>query len=87
MQPSVTEEDYLAWRDHPVTRWVFGAMAHVAEAQREHWGETSWESGSSSPELLLELRTRADAYRAIIDVSHAQLIQTYQGAADGNPQT
>lgn len=86
MQPNITEEDYHAWRDHPVTRWVFGAMGIIADAHKQHWLETSWGTGACSPELLLELRTREDAYRAIIDVSHSQLIETYEGAADGTPQ-
>ena len=85
MPPNITEDDFAAWRDHPVTKWVFDSLTIVAEAQREHRMEVSWGTGTAPPEMLLELRTRQDAYRAIIDVEYARLCEVHQGAEDDTP--
>lgn len=67
MPPNITEDDFLIWREHPVTKWVFAAIERGAEAQREEWVRMSWDGGQSDPLALLSLRERADAYRALMD--------------------
>ncbi len=62
-QPSL--EEFQAWKEHPVTRWVIQACLQAAQAQQEEWTRTSWVQGASDPQLLTELRTRADAYSAL----------------------
>lgn len=69
MQHKITPDEFQDWRDHPITQWVFKAIEHGAEAQRQGWLDASWEDNRADPLLLCELRTRADAYRAIIDTS------------------
>lgn len=69
MSPS--EEEYEAWRDNPVTRWVMAACERAAEDNRQLWIDQSWEGGNADPNALIELRTRADAYRAIIECDYA----------------
>ncbi len=62
-------EDWEQWRNHPVTEWVLAALNKSAEAQRRAWLDASWEAGNPDPMLLKELTTRADAYRAMSEVT------------------
>lgn len=66
-----TEEEFEAWRENPVTRWIMAACIRAAEDNKQLWFEMSWEGGNASPEALIELRTRADAYRAIAETEYA----------------
>lgn len=70
-QPSVSEEEFGAWRDEPITRRILDTLGAMADAQREGWLTASWEGGNNDPLLLTELRTRADAYRALAEGSYA----------------
>lgn len=65
----MTNEDFERWRDDAVTRWVFAAIEKAAEENKQTWLEASWNNGNANPAALNELRTRADAYRALIDTS------------------
>lgn len=66
-------EDFAAWLNDPVTRWVLQGFSAAAETQKAAWAETSWSSGMASQGALSELRTRADAYLAIADVQYEQI--------------
>ncbi len=66
----ITSEDFARWRDDAVTRWVFKAIAAGEAENKAAWVEASWTYNNPKPQLLLELRTRADAYRALIDTSY-----------------
>jgi hypothetical protein len=44
-----------------------------AVAQRDGWIDASWEKGSADPLNLVELRTRADAYRAVTESTYDDL--------------
>lgn len=73
MTPS--REDFDRWLDNSVSRWVMRALTAAAEANKAAWIEASWGGGGCSKELLAELRTRADAYRALPET-------TYEGFCD-----
>jgi hypothetical protein len=60
-----SEEEFEAWRDQPVTQFVLEAYRRMAEAQKLAWIEGSWEAGDANPIMLVELRTRADAYQSM----------------------
>lgn len=68
---SVTEEEFLAWRDHPVTQYVMEAYKRMAEAQKNAWMECSWDAGHCDSFELAELRTRADAYKSMSECNLA----------------
>lgn len=72
MRPSA--EEFACWRDDSVTRWVFAAIKRGEEVNKAAWHEASWERGVANPDalakLLAELRTRSDAYRALIDTPY-----------------
>lgn len=68
----ISEDEFLLWREHPVTQWVLAAVVAGAEAQRAEWHRLSWEAGQADPLTLIELRTRADAYMALDETTYAQ---------------
>jgi hypothetical protein len=73
MQPEITRDDFASWRENPVTQWVFAGLAEIADLQRQHWIETSWGQGACLPNLLAELRVRADTAKSIIEVEYERL--------------
>lgn len=60
-----TKDEFLAWKDHPVSRWAFRALKAASEAQRAAWMADSWDKGQADPVALAVLRTRSDAYAAL----------------------
>lgn len=60
-----SREAFDAWRDNPVTQFVFAALRNAAKEQRAAWAEASWEGGIAEQTLLSELRCRADAYNSM----------------------
>lgn len=62
-----SDEEFAAWCEHPVTRFVAACHAKAAEQQREAWSSASWGNGHADPNALIELRTRADAYMAFLE--------------------
>lgn len=71
----VTREEFLSWQEHPATRWVLKALEAQAQRQMQAWVQESWEQGATDANLLLELRTRADSYRAIGETSYEGFCQ------------
>jgi hypothetical protein len=60
-----SREEFAAWRDHPVTQFVFAAMRAVAEEQEQSWHDQSWNGGNCDPVELNGLRARADTYTSM----------------------
>lgn len=57
-------------------------MASFAGKQRDEWMAQTWEAGGHpDTTLLTELRTRADAYRAIPDSTYEDWMKAH-GPAD-----
>ncbi len=65
-----TREDFDRWREDSVTRWVMKACQAVSEAQENEWRQISWVNGRANEAALRELRTRADAYRALFETDY-----------------
>lgn len=74
MAPSA--EEFARWRDDRVTQWVFRALATCAEENKADWLQQSWEGGNADLGKLIELKTRSDAYRAIIDAPYRAHCET-----------
>jgi hypothetical protein len=71
-------EDFAAWCEHPITRFMATAWQRGAELQQLAWVETSWRKGNADPLELNTLRTRADAYMAFLETGlndYAKLIE------------
>ena len=75
MASRVSAEEFASWRDDPVTEWVVAELSRAAEAQKAAWTEHSGDSGQCDPLLLNELKTRADAYRALADLSYEDIAE------------
>ncbi len=69
-------EEFDRWRDDRVTQWVFASLAMTADENKADWLRRSWEGGDANPMVLTELKTRADAYRAIIDAPYLAHCET-----------
>jgi len=68
-------EDFAAWCEHPVTRFVAGAFEQSAHAQRDAWTEMSWRAGQLDPIKHAELRARADAYMAFLETGLERYVE------------
>jgi hypothetical protein len=69
----VSAEEFAAWREDPVTAWVMGELEKAADSQLDAWVAASWVHGEADPLKLAQLRTRADAYVALSDMSYEDL--------------
>lgn len=70
-------EDFARWREDDVTRLVFRALRAAADAQKAAWDQASWDGGTVRGDaltaLLGELRVRADTYRALEEMTAADV--------------
>ncbi len=78
----MTEEDFEAWSENPVTRWVFAACMKAADANKQKWVDSSWEFNHANQALLSELRTRADAYAALVETDFDGWLAWHEGDAE-----
>lgn len=69
----ITEEEFEAWRDNPVTQWVLSACRVAAEDAKALWEARSWEAGEADWKALTELRARAATYNDVISLNHADV--------------
>ena len=67
-----TEEEYLIWRDDPVTKWVMAGVRRYADLQKPAFADAAWASGYCDQRRLDELRTRADAYEGLAGLTYEQ---------------
>jgi hypothetical protein len=65
----VHPEDFAEWLQHPTTEAVVAMFGAWADAQQAAWLRASWEGGKADLLLLTELRTRADAYRSMAELT------------------
>lgn len=73
---TISRDDFARWRDDPVTRAVTRAFRLTRDDCEHAWKDASWNNGHANPLLLKELRTRADAYEAIADLTYEGLMET-----------
>lgn len=69
-----TEDEFAAWCEHPVTRFVATAYANAAQAQQDEWLKVSWSNQELDPMAHKELRTRADAYEAFLETGLSEYV-------------
>lgn len=66
-------EDFSRWREDPITKTVLGALELAEKAQKQAWDNASWSGEvARAPDLerlLIELRTRADAYASLREMT------------------
>src|SRR5690349_4376101 len=59
-----SQDEFDAWAEHPVTRFVAAAHEAAAEAVRQEWIDASWGASILDQNMLTRNQTRADAYQA-----------------------
>jgi hypothetical protein len=62
-------EDFAAWAEHSVTRFVALAYERAALEAKRVWIVKSWQGGEANPDTLRDLRTTADCYRSFLEAS------------------
>lgn len=66
-------DDYAQWLDNPVTQAVFQALTKQAEDAKAEWLKASWETGNVDPQLLADLRARAETASDICELTYEEL--------------
>lgn len=75
----MTEEDYLAWREHPVTKWVMEAFDLSARKCRDQWLQISWDGVNpegmpkTSEAVHRELFAKAVTYQSMSEAEFADI--------------
>ena len=72
-----TPEEFQAWQDHPISRWVFEAIRLNIDEHRQEWERRSWLDGECDQIALVELRSRADGLKALTESSYEGLCETH----------
>lgn len=71
----MTEEDFLAWKEHPVTAWVMNALRAIADenealAKHETWQIACGEAANTIDTHRLTVQAeKAKAYRALANAT------------------
>lgn len=71
-----TQDEFDAWKIHPVSQFVALAYERAAEKQRQEW-EKYFHAPVVPADLAmirLELKTREDAYRAFLETTLEQFV-------------
>ena len=78
-------EDFAAWMQHPVTRFVARAYQVLVEEQRAEWMRRTWdgETVALDPLLHKELTTRADTLRGFYESTYEDFVTRVQ---QGKPE-
>lgn len=69
----ITEEDFEAWRENPVTKSLLGILADMVQDTKNKWDAVAWVGGSADPLLLADLRARAEVLVDMIEISFADM--------------
>lgn len=78
----IEQDDFEAWRVHPVTEAVNKALVILAERNKQKWIDTSWDGGVADPVVLAELKAR---YEVALDLSELTFEELEQ-ALDDEPK-
>lgn len=86
MTPEPTQDEFDAWLLHPVSQYVAEAYRIAADKQRAAW-ERYFDASivpADISALRLELKTREDAYRSILENTLADYIAIVDGSQGGS---
>jgi hypothetical protein len=70
-----TKEEFQVWCESNVTQFVALAYKIGADLQKEDWMNKSWESGQTDPLILMQCKTREDAYLAFIETEYEAYVK------------
>ena len=69
----MSEDDFLAWREQPMTQWFMTAFANTAALCEREWKDGSWETGVADQSALAQLKAKHEAYRAVVDADWSDI--------------
>lgn len=75
-----TEDEFAAWCEHPVTRFVAAGWERAADLQVDAWSD-AFLSAPPDTDLntkRLELVTRADAYMAFLETTLSDYVSIFE---------
>lgn len=75
----ITEEDYIEWKQHPVTETLFAVMRKEIARMEQEWLEASFRHNLNDPEMLSELRAKTQAYMEIMGAEFEYIKNTLEG--------
>lgn len=64
-----SRDEFEAWRANPVTQFVLAGVKNVADAQAADWFEKAWGGGDLSELLRERLRTRAESFTELANIT------------------
>lgn len=70
MSAAPSADEYATWRDNPITAWVMKGVQHYADLQPAQWLAMSWNTGEADVEALARMRTRAESYADLANLSY-----------------
>lgn len=62
------EEEFAAWRGHPVTLQVMRALEAKEIEAKDMWMRLSWDAGKCDERLRADLKATAGTYRYVIEI-------------------
>lgn len=69
----MNEEDFLAWRDLPMTQWFMAAFRNSASLCERQWHEGSWVTGQADQAALSDLRAKASVFEDVFTATFADI--------------
>ena len=63
----MTEEDFLAWREQPMTKWFMAAYRNTANLIQREWKDGSWFTGTADQQTLDALKAKHAAYSSVFE--------------------
>lgn len=69
----MTEEDFLAWREQPMTQWFMKAFQNTANLIEAEWKEGSWTTGVADQSALDTLKAKHGAYSSVYETDFSDI--------------
>lgn len=70
MAQTMTRDDFTAWLDHPVTKWVLSAFGEQAGALRNDWIDAAWNMNRLDLVEKTQAHTRWDMLSMFADLTY-----------------
>ena len=81
----MTEEDFLAWRENPVTQWFMAGLVEVAAMNEALVKQTAWDAACAGQAQAIDhdtqnsLAIKAHAYRQIATAQFQHIANFHEG--------
>lgn len=63
-----TKDEFAAWQDHPVTRFVNAGLLRLATLAKAEWQADAW-AGYIEPVPLARVKTRVEVYADLANLN------------------